>query len=121
MAAREEESTDMQSTARIQNREAVERHPDSPARGEPGRGNGQVVDGVDSQAKAVEVTGLNLFYGDFHAVRDVNVTIQPNRVTALIGSSGCGKSTFLRSINRMHELVVGARVEGEVVLEGQDI
>jgi phosphate transport system ATP-binding protein len=76
---------------------------------------------IETAAKTVSVSGLNLYYGSFLAVEDVNVTIEPNKVTALIGSSGCGKSTFLRSLNRMHELVVGARVEGEVVLEGQDI
>jgi phosphate transport system ATP-binding protein len=72
-------------------------------------------------AKSVEVKGLNLYYGDFLAVADVNVRIHPNRVTALIGSSGCGKSTFLRSLNRMHELVHNARVEGSVLIDGQDI
>jgi phosphate transport system ATP-binding protein len=76
---------------------------------------------VQAQAKAVEVTDLNLFYGDFHAVKDVSITIQPNKVTAVIGSSGCGKSTFLRSLNRMHELVPSARVDGKVVIDGQDI
>jgi phosphate transport system ATP-binding protein len=76
---------------------------------------------VTTAAKTVEVSDLNLFYGSFLAVKDVNVTIQPNKVTALIGSSGCGKSTFLRSLNRMHELVAGARVEGEVTLDDQDI
>jgi phosphate transport system ATP-binding protein len=76
---------------------------------------------VETAAKTVSVTGLNLYYGSFLAVQDVNVTIQPNKVTALIGSSGCGKSTFLRSLNRMHELIVGARVEGEVLLDDQDI
>ena len=76
---------------------------------------------VQAAAKTVEVTDLNLFYGVFHAVRDVNMTIEPNRVTAIIGPSGCGKSTFLRSLNRMHELIPGARVEGSVVLEGEDI
>jgi phosphate transport system ATP-binding protein len=76
---------------------------------------------VETAAKTVEVTDLNLSYGSFLAVTDVNVTIQPNKVTALIGSSGCGKSTFLRSLNRMHELIAGARVEGEVSLDGQDI
>ena len=64
---------------------------------------------------------VNLFYGDFHAVQNVNITIEPHKVTALIGSSGCGKTTFLRSLNRMHELTPGARVEGEVTLDGQDI
>jgi phosphate transport system ATP-binding protein len=72
-------------------------------------------------AKTVVVGDLNLYYGDFHAVRDVNITIQPNKVTALIGSSGCGKSTFLRSLNRMHELVPGARAEGTVLVDGEDI
>ena len=72
-------------------------------------------------AKRVEVTGLDIHYGSFHAVEDVTMAIEPNRVTALIGPSGCGKSTFLRSLNRMHELVAGARVEGSVTLDGQDI
>jgi phosphate transport system ATP-binding protein len=76
---------------------------------------------ISSAAKTIEVKDLNLYYGSFLAVKDVNVTIQPNKVTALIGSSGCGKSTFLRSLNRMHELVQGARVEGEVALDGDDI
>jgi len=73
------------------------------------------------QAKTIEARNLNLFYGDFHAVENVTMTIAPNKVTALIGSSGCGKTTFLRSLNRMHELNPGARVEGEVTLDGHDI
>jgi phosphate transport system ATP-binding protein len=76
---------------------------------------------LEATAKTIEVSDLNLYYGAFQAVQDVNMTIEPNRVTALIGSSGCGKSTFLRSLNRMHELIPGARVEGSVVLEGEDI
>jgi phosphate transport system ATP-binding protein len=76
---------------------------------------------LETAAKTVEVSDLDLYYGDFHAVQDVTMTIEPNKVTALIGSSGCGKSTFLRSLNRMHELVPGARVEGSVVLDGEDI
>ena len=76
---------------------------------------------VETAAKTVEVSDLNLYYGPFLAVADVSMKIEPNKVTALIGSSGSGKSTFLRSLNRMHELVAGARVEGEVSLEGQDI
>jgi len=71
--------------------------------------------------KAVEIIGLNLFYGAFHAVKDVTMRIPANRVTAFIGSSGCGKSTVLRSINRMHELVPGAHVQGEVLVGGEDI
>jgi phosphate transport system ATP-binding protein len=76
---------------------------------------------VATAAKTISVTDLNLYYGSFLAVKDVNVTIQPNKVTALIGSSGCGKTTMLRSLNRMHELTPGARVEGEVELDGHDI
>ena len=72
-------------------------------------------------AKTLEAKGVNLYYGDFHAVERVTMTVEPNKVTALIGSSGCGKTTFLRSLNRMHELTVGARVEGEITLDGQDI
>jgi len=72
-------------------------------------------------AKTIEARGVNLYYGDFHAVEDVTMTIAPNKVTALIGSSGCGKTTFLRSLNRMHELTVGAGVKGEITLDGEDI
>jgi phosphate transport system ATP-binding protein len=72
-------------------------------------------------AKTVETKDVNLYYGNFHAVQNVNMTIRPNRVTALIGSSGCGKTTFLRSINRMHELTPGAWVDGQVVIDNQNI
>jgi phosphate transport system ATP-binding protein len=71
--------------------------------------------------KTVEISDLNLFYGTFHAVKDVNMTVPGNRVTAFIGSSGCGKSTVLRAINRMHELVPGAYAQGRVVVDGEDI
>ncbi len=74
-----------------------------------------------AKPKDVEVRDLHLYYGDVLAVKGINVRIPPNRITALIGSSGCGKSTFLRSINRMHELVRGARVEGQIVVDGVDI
>jgi phosphate transport system ATP-binding protein len=76
---------------------------------------------ITRQAKRVDVRRANLFYGDFHAVAGVDMAIEPNRVTALIGSSGCGKTTFLRSLNRMHELTPGARVEGEIAIDGQNI
>lgn len=69
----------------------------------------------------IEAKGLNLWYGDFHAIKDINMSIEKNKVTAFIGPSGCGKSTFLRAINRMHEVIEGARVEGELLLEGQNI
>ena len=75
---------------------------------------------IESAAKTVQVSDLNLYYGSFLAVEDVNVTIQPNKVTALIGSSGCGKSTFLRSLNRMHELVPGAYAQGTVLVDGEE-
>jgi phosphate transport system ATP-binding protein len=65
-------------------------------------------------AKRIDISDLDIFYGDFRAVADVTVSIEPRSVTALIGPSGCGKSTFLRSINRMHEVLPGARVEGKI-------
>jgi phosphate transport system ATP-binding protein len=69
----------------------------------------------------VELRDLNVFYGGFHAVRDVNVTMQQNQITALIGPSGCGKSTVLRCLNRMNDLIPSARITGEVLYHGQDI
>src|SRR5438270_7712513 len=72
-------------------------------------------------AKRIDVDGLNAWFGSFQALADVSITIEPKEVTALIGPSGCGKSTFLRSLNRMHEVVPGARVAGQVLLDGQDI
>jgi phosphate transport system ATP-binding protein len=72
-------------------------------------------------AKTVEAKNVNLYYGAFQAVEGVDMTIQPNKVTSLIGSSGCGKTTFLRSINRMHELTAGARAEGEIRIDGANI
>ncbi|MCI1962569.1 MAG: phosphate ABC transporter ATP-binding protein PstB [Ancrocorticia sp.] len=69
----------------------------------------------------IKVTNESIYYGSFLAVQDVNVYIRPRAITALIGPSGCGKSTFLRSLNRMHEVIPGARVEGEVLIDGQDI
>jgi phosphate transport system ATP-binding protein len=64
---------------------------------------------------------LNAYFGANHAVRDINMIVSANRVTAIIGPSGCGKSTLIRCFNRMHEVVPGARVEGEVLLDGGDI
>ncbi len=71
--------------------------------------------------QAITVEDLNIYYGDFLAVENVNVVIEPRSVTALIGPSGCGKSTFLRTLNRMHEVIPGARAEGTVEIEGQNI
>ena len=72
-------------------------------------------------AKSIDVSDLNIYYGDFLAVEGVSVTIPARSVTALIGPSGCGKSTFLRSLNRMHEVIPGARVEGKVMIDGQSL
>jgi phosphate transport system ATP-binding protein len=72
-------------------------------------------------SKRIEVEGLNAYYGNFLAVEGVSLTIEPRTVTALIGPSGCGKSTFLRTLNRMHEVIPGARVEGEVLIDGNDL
>jgi phosphate transport system ATP-binding protein len=72
-------------------------------------------------AKRIVATQLSAFYGSFRAISDVSLTIEPKSVTALIGPSGCGKSTFLRTLNRMHEVIPGARVEGKVQLDDQDL
>ena len=72
-------------------------------------------------AKRIDVNNLNVYYSNFLAVEDVSLAIEPNSVTALIGPSGCGKSTFLRTLNRMHEVIPGARVEGEVLMDGTDL
>ncbi len=72
-------------------------------------------------AKRIEAIGVNAYYGSFRAIEDVNLVIEPKSITALIGPSGCGKSTFLRTLNRMHEVVPGARVEGRLLLDDEDI
>lgn len=72
-------------------------------------------------AKSIDVSDLDIYYGDFLAVQGVTMTIRARSVTAFIGPSGCGKSTFLRSLNRMHEVIPGARVEGKVVVDGQSL
>jgi len=72
-------------------------------------------------AKRIETVGLSCFYGGNKAVDDVTIAIEPKSVTAFIGPSGCGKSTFLRSLNRMHEVIPGARIEGKVLLDDEDI
>jgi len=69
----------------------------------------------------IEARDLNLYYGSFRAVRDVTMDIPANEITAIIGPSGCGKSTFLRSLNRLHELAHGARMEGRLLIDGVDI
>ncbi|HEY7010914.1 MAG TPA: phosphate ABC transporter ATP-binding protein PstB [Jatrophihabitantaceae bacterium] len=72
-------------------------------------------------AKRIDAKNLNIYYGKFLAVSDVSFTIAPRSVTAFIGPSGCGKSTVLRTLNRMHEVIAGARVDGDVLLDGANI
>ncbi len=72
-------------------------------------------------AKRLDLQDLNIYYGDFHAVQNVNLHIPPKAVTAFIGPSGCGKSTVLRTLNRMHEVIPNATVDGKVLLDGEDI
>ena len=72
-------------------------------------------------SKRIDINNLNVYYGSFLAVEDVSLAIEPKSVTAFIGPSGCGKSTFLRTLNRMHEVIPGARVEGEVLMDGVDL
>jgi phosphate transport system ATP-binding protein len=72
-------------------------------------------------AKRIDVKDLNVYYGAFKAVEGVTMTVEPRSVTAFIGPSGCGKSTFLRTLNRMHEVTPGGRVEGSVRLDDQDL
>jgi phosphate transport system ATP-binding protein len=72
-------------------------------------------------AKRIDVADVNISYGSFLAVEGVSMSIEPRSVTAFIGPSGCGKSTMLRALNRMHEVIPGARVEGRITLDGEDI
>jgi phosphate transport system ATP-binding protein len=72
-------------------------------------------------AKRIDVTDLDVYYGSFKAVEGVTLSVEPRSVTAFIGPSGCGKSTVLRTLNRMHEVVPGAYVDGKVSLDGEDI
>jgi len=69
----------------------------------------------------IESRNLNLWYGSAQALKDVSISIEKNRVTALIGPSGCGKSTFIRCINRMNDLIKGCRITGKVLFEGRDV
>lgn len=72
-------------------------------------------------SKRIEILNLDAYYGDFLAVKDVSLTVEARSVTAFIGPSGCGKSTLLRTINRMHEVIAGARVEGQILMDGQNL
>ncbi|RCG18307.1 phosphate ABC transporter ATP-binding protein [Sphaerisporangium album] len=72
-------------------------------------------------AKQIEVSDLDAYYGSHKAIEGITMTIEPRSVTAFIGPSGCGKSTFLRTLNRMHEVIPGAHVDGKILLEDQDL
>ena len=72
-------------------------------------------------SKRIEIKDLNVYYSKFRAVEDVSMDIEPRSVTAFIGPSGCGKSTLIRTLNRMHEVIPGAYVEGEVLIDGDDL
>ena len=76
---------------------------------------------MEKQKSKFSVKNLNLHYGQFHALKDINMELPEGEITAFIGPSGCGKSTFLKTLNRMNDLVEGCRVEGEVTLDGIDI
>lgn len=74
-----------------------------------------------SEKAKISVSNLNLYYGTNHALKNVSMDIRPNAITAFIGPSGCGKSTFLKTLNRMNDLVDNVRIEGKVLLDGEDI
>jgi phosphate transport system ATP-binding protein len=86
----------------------------------PAYGSDVATEGATDGAK-IRARGVNVFYGDAHAIKDVDVDIQSNAVTAFIGPSGCGKSTFLRCLNRMNDTIDIARVTGDILLDGEDI
>ena len=69
----------------------------------------------------IKIEKLDLFYGNFHALKNINLNIEQNRITAFIGPSGCGKSTLLKSLNRMNDMVEGCRITGKILLDGDDI
>ena len=71
--------------------------------------------------KIIETKNLNFWYGDFHALKDIDMEIEQNSVTAFIGPSGCGKSTYLRLFNRMNDLIAGTKLQGEVLIGGENI
>jgi phosphate transport system ATP-binding protein len=85
------------------------------------RQSGEGAASGDGSTLGMKIQDLSAFYGSFKALTDVSIDVQANKVTALIGPSGCGKSTFIRCLNRMHEVIPGARAEGHVMLGEQDI
>ncbi len=93
----------------------------APGRFERTAERGEATAPAATGAKRVQLKGLHAYYGDEHAVKGVDLDFEPGKVTAMIGPSGCGKSTLVRCINRMHEEIVGARAEGEVLLDDLDV
>ncbi len=75
----------------------------------------------NSEKTIIQSKKLNLYYGENHALKDIDIEIPVNRITALIGPSGCGKSTFLKTLNRMNDLVPGVKIDGQVLYRGEDI
>jgi phosphate transport system ATP-binding protein len=92
-----------------------------PTKSDPPEASGRPARPTDRAARRVELEGLSAYYGDNPAVRGVSLEFRPSEVTAIIGPSGCGKSTLVRCVNRMHEEIAGARVEGKVKLDGEDV
>ena len=84
-------------------------------------GKGREEDDMEEQKVKFDVRSLNLFYGEFQALKQINMQIKEHEITALIGPSGCGKSTLLKTLNRMNDFVTGAKVEGEIRMDGKDI
>ena len=76
---------------------------------------------MNENKNSLEARDMNLWYGENHALKNINISLPEKEITALIGPSGCGKSTFLRSLNRMNDLVEGCRIEGKITLDGIDI
>ena len=76
---------------------------------------------VNNEKEKFKVENLDLYYGNFKALKDINMSIKEKEITAFIGPSGCGKSTLLKSLNRMNDLVEGCKIVGKVTLDGEDI
>ena len=91
------------------------------ARPAPVRTHPRTQKATDTMAKRIDVSGLTAFYGGHRAIDDISMSVEPRSVTAFIGPSGCGKSTLLRTLNRMHEVTPGGRVEGKVMLDHEDL
>ncbi len=75
----------------------------------------------ENESIKISTKNVNLYYGENHALKDINLDIKTNKITAFIGPSGCGKSTFLKSLNRMNDLIPGCRITGQFLLDGEDI